>query len=287
MKHVLSIQSHVVYGYAGNKAATFPMQTLGIDVWALNTVQYSNHTQYGKWKGMVVPETQFGDIAQGIADIGALHECDAILSGYIGAQAQGAEILAVVERIKSLNPKAIYFCDPVMGHPDKGCIVPSGVAEFLRDEAIAKADIVAPNLVELRELTGLPVENFEQAIEAVQAIQSKGVKKVLVKHLSRVGKDATQFEMLLANEDGIYHISRPLHEFKAKDPVGVGDLTSGIFLAELLNGKTDLEAFEHTANAVNDIMSVTQQSGKYELQIIAARQYITHPVSQYTAQKIK
>ena len=47
MKNVLSIQSHVVYGFAGNKSATFPMQLLGVDVWALNTVQFSNHTQYG------------------------------------------------------------------------------------------------------------------------------------------------------------------------------------------------------------------------------------------------
>ena len=50
MKHVLSIQSHVVYGYAGNKSATFPMQLHGIDVWALNTVQFSNHTQYANSK---------------------------------------------------------------------------------------------------------------------------------------------------------------------------------------------------------------------------------------------
>ncbi|QIW15239.1 pyridoxal kinase [Pasteurellaceae bacterium RH1A] len=286
MKNVLSIQSHVVYGYAGNKAATFPMQTLGVDVWALNTVQFSNHTQYGKWKGMVLPKEQIGEIAQGIAEIEALHECDAVLSGYIGAAEQGAEILAVVERIKSLNPNALYFCDPVMGHPDKGCIVAPGVAEFLRDEALAKADIIAPNLVELRELTGLTVENFEQALEAVKAIRAKGVKKVLVKHLSRVGKDPNKFEMLLANEDGIYHISRPLHEFVGRDPVGVGDLTSGVFLANLLNGKSDLEAFEHTANAVNDVMAVTQQSGKYELQVIAARAFINQPESQYKAEKI-
>ena len=39
MKNVLAIQSHVVYGFAGNKSATFPMQLLGVDVWALNTVQ--------------------------------------------------------------------------------------------------------------------------------------------------------------------------------------------------------------------------------------------------------
>lgn len=286
MKNVLSIQSHVVYGYAGNKAAVFPMQLLGIDTWALNTVQFSNHTQYGKWKGMVIPKEQIGEIAQGIAEIDALHECDAVLSGYIGAAKQGAEILAVVAKIKALNPNAIYFCDPVMGHPDKGCIVAPGVAEFLRDEAMAQADIIAPNLVELRELTGLPVENFEQAIEAINVILSKGPKRVLVKHLSRVGKDPSQFEMVLANQDGIYHISRPLHEFVGRDPVGVGDLTSGLFLANLLNGKSDLDAFEHTANAVNDVMSITQQSGKYELQIIKARNLIVNPESRYQAVKI-
>lgn len=286
MKNVLSIQSHVVYGYAGNKAAVFPMQLLGVDTWALNTVQFSNHTQYGKWKGMVIPKEQIGEITQGIAEIDALHECDAILSGYIGAAEQGAEILAAVEKIKVLNPNAIYFCDPVMGHPDKGCIVAPGVAEFLRDQAVAKADILAPNLVELRELTGLSVENFEQALTAIQALLAKGVKKVLVKHLSRVGKDPNQFEMVLANAEGIWHISRPLHAFKAKDPVGVGDLTSGIFLAHLLNGKSDLDAFELTANAVNDVMGITQQSGKYELQIIAARDLITAPKSRYQAVKI-
>lgn len=286
MKNVLSIQSHVVYGYAGNKAAVFPMQLLGIDTWALNTVQFSNHTQYGRWKGMVIPKEQIGEITQGIDEIDALHECDAVLSGYIGAAEQGAEILAAVEKIKSKNPNAIYFCDPVMGHPDKGCIVAPGVAEFLRDEAMAQADIIAPNLVELRELTGLAVENFEQALEAIKVILSKGPKRVLVKHLSRVGKDPSQFEMILATAEGIWHISRPLHEFVGRDPVGVGDLTSGLFLANLLNGKSDLEAFEHTANAVNDVMSVTQQSGKYELQIIKARNFIVNPQSEYKAVKI-
>ena len=44
-RHVLSIQSHVVYGAAGNSAAVFPMRRLGVNVWPINTVQFSNHTQ--------------------------------------------------------------------------------------------------------------------------------------------------------------------------------------------------------------------------------------------------
>ena len=69
MKNVLSIQSHVVYGYAGNKSATFPMQLLGVDVWALNTVQFSNHTQYGKWTGIVIPKEQIAEIVREIDEI--------------------------------------------------------------------------------------------------------------------------------------------------------------------------------------------------------------------------
>jgi len=39
-KRVLSIQSHVAYGYVGGRAATFPLQLLGWDVDVVNTVQY-------------------------------------------------------------------------------------------------------------------------------------------------------------------------------------------------------------------------------------------------------
>ena len=38
---VLSIQSHVVSGYVGNKSATFPLQLLGFEVDAINSVQVS------------------------------------------------------------------------------------------------------------------------------------------------------------------------------------------------------------------------------------------------------
>ncbi len=285
MKHILSIQSHVVFGYAGNKAATFPMQLLGIDVWALNTVQFSNHTQYGRWKGMVLPQGQIREVVQGLLDIDSLKLCDAVLSGYIGSAEQVQDIINVVREVKKANPNALYLCDPVMGHPEKGCIVATGVKEALCQLAIPEADILAPNLVELQVISGHNVDNFEQAIIAVKAILAKGIKKVLVKHLSHVGKEEDSFEMLLGTTEGIWHIVRPLYPFKLQ-PVGVGDLTSGIFLANLLNGKSDIEAFEHTANAVNEVMKLTSRSGLYELQIVAARNEILNPNCRYKAVKI-
>lgn len=285
MKHILSIQSHVVFGYAGNKAATFPMQLLGVDVWALNTVQFSNHTQYGKWGGMVMPEGQIGSIVQGINNIDQLQLCNGVLSGYIGSAQQVQEIIEAVDFVKSKNPNAIYFCDPVMGHPSKGCIVADGVKEALCEIALPKADILSPNLVELRELTGLTVENFDQALQAVQKLLSMGLKIVLVKHLAHAGKDPNSFEMLLATTEGIWHISRSLHQFD-REPVGVGDLTAGLFFANYLQGKTPLEAFHHTANAVNDVMEITHNCKQYELQIIASQEKIRNPHSNFMAQKI-
>ena len=61
----LSLQSHVAYGYVGNRAAAFPLQRLGHEVWAVNTVEFSNHTGYGAWRGYVPAAVQVADIVQG------------------------------------------------------------------------------------------------------------------------------------------------------------------------------------------------------------------------------
>lgn len=69
-ERVLSIQSHVVFGYVGGKAAVFPLQCLGYDVdvcfpcyfytfpvtelyiyKVVNTVNFSNHAGYGRSGG--------------------------------------------------------------------------------------------------------------------------------------------------------------------------------------------------------------------------------------------
>ena len=47
-ERILSIQSHVVSGYVGNKSAAFPLQLLGFETDCINSVQFSNHTGYEK-----------------------------------------------------------------------------------------------------------------------------------------------------------------------------------------------------------------------------------------------
>lgn len=286
MKNILSIQSHTVFGHAGNGAAEFPMRRLGANVWPLNTVQFSNHTQYGHWSGTVMPATHLTDIARGIGDIDRLKTCDAVLSGYLGSAEQGEAILEIVSMVKAANPDAWYFCDPVMGHPEKGCIVAPGVAEFHANASLPASDLIAPNLLELEMLSGHPVTNVDDAVAAARALIAKGPKIVLVKHLARAGYRSDRFEMLLVTADEAWHIARPLIDFGVRQPVGVGDLTSGLLLVDLLHGLSLKQALEHITAAVYEVMLKTHEMGEYELQLVAAQQAIAQPRQDFGAVKL-
>ncbi|KAE8718732.1 putative pyridoxal kinase [Hibiscus syriacus] len=72
---VLSIQSHTVQGYVGNKSAVFPLQLLGYDVDPINSVQFSNHTgkpfilllkRYPTFKGQVLNGRELLDLIEGL-----------------------------------------------------------------------------------------------------------------------------------------------------------------------------------------------------------------------------
>ncbi|AJC22058.1 pyridoxal kinase [Pandoraea pulmonicola] len=285
MKNILSIQSHVVFGHAGNSAAEFPMRRLGVNVWPINTVQFSNHTQYGKWTGQALPSDEILRLVDGIADIGELGHCDAVLSGYLGAPEQAGFVLAAVQRVKQANPAALYLCDPVMGHPEKGCQVKPGIEQYLVDHMPEVADIMAPNHLELEKLAQHPIHTFDDALVACRALLARGPKVVLVKHLEFSGKPADRFDMLVVTNDEAWHGSRPLYPF-ARQPVGVGDLTSGVFLARLLKGDTIRAAFEHTLAAVDAVLRITHLAGRYELEIVRAQDEIVTPSRRYDARAV-
>ncbi|NBA97057.1 pyridoxal kinase PdxY [Pseudomonas sp. R5(2019)] len=283
--HLLAIQSHVVFGHAGNSAAVFPMQRIGVEVWPLNTVQFSNHTQYGQWAGEPLAPQQIPALIEGIATIGELGNCDAVLSGYMGSAAQGRAILAGVARIKSVNPNALYLCDPVMGHPEKGCIVPPEVSDFLLHEAVAAADLLCPNQLELNTFLHRSAESLQDCVAMARELLQRGPRAVLVKHLIYPGKSSEHFEMLLVTAEGSWHLRRPLLAFP-RHPVGVGDLTSGLFLARLLLGDDLLTAFEFTAAAVHEVLLETQASASYELQLVRAQDRIVHPRVRFQATRL-
>ncbi|MGF6903034.1 pyridoxal kinase PdxY [Paraburkholderia sp. GAS348] len=274
-KNVLSIQSHVVFGHAGNSAAVFPMSRLGVNVWPLNTVQFSNHTQYGHWTGSAIEASQMEELVEGIGAIGMLPRCDAVLSGYLGTPEQAQAVLEIVKAVKAANPRAWYFCDPVMGAAS-GCKVEPGIQEFLVRTMPAVADAMAPNHTELQRLVGREIETLEEAVAACREVIARGPKLMLVKHLLDRNSPADRFNMVVVTEREAWMGQRPLYPF-ARQPVGVGDLTSAVFVARTLLGDSIRAAFEHTLAAVNAVVKATWQAGRYELELVAAQNEIAQP----------
>src|SRR5690349_3270457 len=236
MPTVLSIQSWVACGNVGNTAALFPLQRLGCETWSLNTVAFSNHTGYGKWRGAAVPAQEIASLFEGIAELGILGRCDAVLSGYLGAAEAGPVLLDIVTRIKQANPRALFACDPVMGDVGPGWYVRAGVPEFYRDRALAVADIITPNRFELEWLTGSRVGTVAEAAAAAAVLRSRGPRVVLITSLEFA---ADRVAVVATGPEGAWAVETPRLPIEA---TGCGDAVAALFLASLLKGKPLPEA---------------------------------------------
>src|SRR5215203_7479782 len=230
MVNVLSIQSHVAYGHAGNASAVFPLQRLGVEVWPVHTVQFSNHTGYGAWTGRVFDGQAVEEVVGGIADRGVLGSCDAVLSGYLGSADIGHAVVGAVARVRAANPAAVYCCDPVIGDVGRGVFVRPGIPEFIRDEVLPRADIVTPNHFELDFLTGRVTTTPEEVLAAVDVLRSRGPRDVLVTSVRYPDMDES-LDVVAASDDGAWSVTTPLLPIS---PNGGGDLTAALYLAHLL-----------------------------------------------------
>jgi pyridoxine kinase len=280
MPTVLSIQSRVAYGHVGNAAAVFPLQCLGIEAWALDTVAFSNHTGYGRWRGDIVAAETVASLFEGIAELGVLPQIDAVLSGYIGVAQTGVVLLDIVARIKAANPQARFCCDPVIGDVDTGSYVREGVAEFFRDRALALADIVTPNRFELEFLTGRTSGSLIDAADATASLHLQGPGTVLVTSLDFAPDHLT---MLASGADGVWAVETPRLPAVLN---GCGDVTAAVFLGRLLLGEALPDALAATAASMFAVIETTLRLGRYELALVAARDELVRPSRVFTPRRL-
>ncbi|MFM2044357.1 MAG: Pyridoxamine kinase [Pseudomonadota bacterium] len=286
MKTILSIQSHVAYGHVGNRAAVFPLERLGCEVIAVNTVQFSNHTGYGAWTGAVHAPDHIADVLAGVAARGAFAGVDAVLTGYMGDAALGAVVLDALAAVRAARPGAVYACDPVMGDVGRGFFVRPGIPEFFRDRALPMADLITPNQFELEYLTGRPITDLTSALAATAAARALGPRLVLVTSLVRDDAPADGIEMLLDGPEGAWLVRTPRLPITPL-PNGAGDCVSALFLAKLLETGDGTAALAHTASAIFAVFAATLDAGARELQLIAAQGELVAPRRRFTPEKVR
>ncbi len=284
--NILSIQSWVAYGHVGNASAVFPLQRLGAEVWAVHTVQFSNHTGYGAWTGQVFGGDDIRALVDGIAARGVLPSCDAVLSGYLGDAGVGEAVLDAAARVRAANPAMLYCCDPVIGDVGRGVFVRAGIPELIGARAVPAADILTPNGFELEHLTGRAVRTRADAAGAVAALQARmapaGPATVLVTSLRTDDTPDDAVDMLAADRTGAWLLRTPLLPMSVN---GAGDAIAALFLFHRLRTGQAGAALEAAGSAVHGLLRRTLAAESREILLVAAQNEFVTPTRWFTAER--
>jgi pyridoxine kinase len=281
--NIISIQSHVAYGHVGNAAAVFPLQRMGVEVWPIHTVQFSNHTGYGSWKGQVFDAGLIREVLFGIEQRGVLGGCDGVLSGYMGSADIGAAILDVVAAVKRANPSARYCCDPVIGDVGRGIFVHKGIPEFMRDKAVTAADVITPNQFELNFLSGRNSKTLVQACDSVKAVHDLGPRAILVTSLHTAETPQDAIDLLASDPSGCFRLRTPRLPLSVN---GAGDAIAALFFAHYLRSGRINNALSRAASGVFGVLAKTAEAGKREIQLVSAQDEIVEPSRLFEAEAV-
>ena len=257
---VLSIQSSVIFGYVGNNIARPVLQSLGFDVWCVDTVNFSNHPGYGSFTGSVKEAHKIQQEINGLTKLDILSECDAVLSGYLGEVETAKTVSRTIELIKEQNETAIYLLDPVIGDDDQ-IYVKNGLVEAFKNDLLPKADIVLPNQSELGWLSESKINDVSSLKTASKYLIKRGAKTVVVTGIP-------EFETLtnyVVTSDAFWAISTPKLNRKFS---GTGDLFSSLFTGAFLQTKDLYNALNFATEGCSLVVRETQKKGSKELSVL-------------------
>ncbi|OAY45362.1 pyridoxal kinase isoform X1 [Manihot esculenta] len=290
---VLSIQSHTVQGYVGNKSSVFPLQILGFDVDPINSVQFSNHTGYPTFKGHVLNGQQLWDLIEGLEANDLLYYTH-LLTGYIGSVSFLNAVLDVVSKLRSINPKLTYVCDPVMGDEGKLYVPPELVAVY-RKKVVPVASMLTPNQFEAEQLTEFRIVTERDGREACNILHATGPSKVVI---TSINIDSN----LLLIGSHQKEKDQPPEQFKIVIPkipayfTGTGDLMTALLLGWSNKYPDNLDkAAELAVSSLQALLQRTlndykragydPQSSSLEIRLIQSQDDIRNPQVRYKAEK--
>jgi pyridoxine kinase len=262
--NILSIQSEVVYGHVGNRAARFAFERLGIEAWTVPTILLSSHAGYTRVEGEATSADLMRRLIDGLDGNGWLGNCDAVLSGYLGHADQADVVADAVGRVKAANPRALYCLDPVFGDGGRTYAKP-GVADAMAQSLLPLADIVTPNVYELSSLTGIAIRDAKEARAAAKKLDRPIVVATSVPANDRIGALAMQ------GSDAWLATTPRLDQA----PHGAGDLFAALFLAGKLSGHALPDALSRATASVFHILSAS--AGSKEMKLLAEQDWLVDP----------
>ncbi|KAK2986734.1 hypothetical protein RJ640_010959 [Escallonia rubra] len=278
---VLSIQSHTVQGYVGNKSAVFPLQLLGYDVDPINS-------------GQVLNGQQLWELVEGLGANDLLYYTH-LLTGYIGSVSFLETVLKVVKKLRSINPELKYVCDPVMGDEGK-LYVPPELVSVYREKVVPVASMLTPNQFEAEQLTGFRIVSEQDGREACNIIHAAGPSKVVItsinidnnlfligSHQKGKGQSSSQFRIVIPKIPAYF--------------TGTGDLMTALLLGWSNKYPDDLDkAAELAVSSLQALLARTlkdyervgydPQSSSLEIRLIQSQDDLRNPEVKFKAERL-
>ncbi len=177
-------------------------------------------------------------------------EFDAIYSGFLGSTEQVEIIIDFVKRFKKEN--TLVLIDPVMG--DNGILYPIYETTYPEDmkRLVALADVITPNITELKLLLGIPLEEemtreelrlYQTDHDKHEDLKALGPKKIIVTGL--IEEDEMYSIGIDVEKDEWYEVKTA---YNHKSYSGTGDIFASILCGALTQGqqlKTSIELATH------------------------------------------
>lgn len=286
VRRVLSVQSHVVHGYVGNRAAVFPLQLLGFDVDVINSVQFSCHTGYPVFPGQRLNGDELRTLVEGLVH-NEVHSYSHLLTGFIGTDTFLREVL---ELRRALPPTCRYICDPVLG--DNGRLyVPESLVSVYRNEVLPVVSVLTPNQFEAEHLAQREIRSVEDAADVCDTLHRLGPKTVVLTTLDVPDStsDGDCVAMMLSEAEGKAKYLLQLPRIGGGPFTGTGDLTAAMILAwTQIHPHEAPAAMEVAGSVLQAVIRETVRGGRTgrevkrkrvppELRLVESKKHIEEP----------
>jgi len=262
----------------------FALQTLGIEVDPLNTVQFSNNTGYPSFAGQVLSGDDVWTVFQGLL-ANNIANYTHLLTGYSKSPSSLRTLVQIRKKLREMNPALIHVCDPVMGDNGK-LYVSEELVEIYKKEVIPGADFLKPNQTECEYLTGIKITNERDALQAIDILHSWGVQNIVVSSLNLPANTdvitvicSTKPDQQTAKR---FRIQVPKQPEDKGNYTGTGDLFSALLLGWSIRSLNFSDACEKAVATLQAVLTKTYQErlkGRgMELQLIQSKKEIENPV---------
>jgi pyridoxine kinase len=270
MPLVIVISSYVAGSRVGGSLAPYVLAPLRVDPVLIPTTLLGRHPGWGPPGGGAVAVSQIEGMLDGVEANGLFGLCDAVLTGYM-ANPEQADIAAfAIDRIREARqvagaapPRVIV--DPIMGDLDVGPYVSAAVAGAITEQLVPRADVIACNLWEFRQLTrsGDAIASPGEVAETARATS----RDWLVTSVDFSLHEGQGIGAVLVRDGEATAAATPL--LTGHVPRGAGDLLKLRFTGGLVSGEPHAVALARSVGVTEAILRKSQDWSAPELPVAA------------------